>query len=185
MQLITYLYFGLIFLANCYVNFTDYVLHIEKQILLFDKTKHPASPRVKLEEHEREIIMKARKSENYILVKKHFYIFTKHKHLLKLFPGDISCVVWIHFFKSVNNPVLLVLRTDGSSSTAAEASPRPELLPLSQSLAGCLLFSPLALTTRLLLQLWQVAPVHQVVLHREVEEVFLVDEAISVAECQR
>ena len=125
--------------------------------------------------------MKARKSENYILGKKHFYIFTKHKHLLKLFPGDISCVVWIHLFKSVNNPVLLVLRTDGSSSTAAEASPRPELLPLSQCLAGCLLFSPLALS-RLLLQLWQVSPVHQVVLHGEVEEVFLVDEAISVTE---
>merc|ERR1719188_1918604 len=57
MQLITYLYFGLIFLANWYVNFTDYVLHIEKQILLFDKTKHPASPRVRLEEHERDVVL--------------------------------------------------------------------------------------------------------------------------------
>ena len=108
-----------------------------------------------------------------------------NEYLFKLFPRDISSVVRIHLSESVNNSVLFILRTDGSFSTATEAfSLRPVLMPLSGCQAGCLLFSSLALSL-LLLHLRQVSPVNQVGSHREVEEVFLVDEAISIAQRQR
>ena len=115
------------------------------------------------------------------------WFFKKYEYLFKFFPRDISSVIWIHLSEGVNNSVLLLLRTEGWFATATQSSPLAELLPLSLRQAGCLLlFSRVAVAlSRLLLQSWQVRPVDQVGPHREVEEVFLVDEAISIAKRQR
>ena len=114
------------------------------------------------------------------------WFFKKYEYLFKFFPRDISSIIWIHLSEGVNNSVLLLLRTEGWFATTTQSSRLAELLPLSLRKAGCLLlFSRVAVAlSRLLLQSWQVRPVDQVGPHREVEEVLLVDEAVSVAESE-